>query len=77
MFGNTVRTVTETKCSLPAMQELPSHQEFIENQVKTMKKPGHWSRFGKFRIETKKTQGSDHMGHTTKKGRKMLQRQGR
>ena len=66
MFGGAAQTVTETKFSLSAMQELPSHQEFVGNQVKTTKKPGRWSRFGKFRVETKKTQGSDHMGHTTK-----------
>ena len=77
MFGSAARTVTETKCPLPAMQELPIHQKFVGNQVKTTKKPGRWSRFGKFRVETKKTQGPDHMGHTTKKRRKMLQRQGR
>ena len=33
MFGGAARTVTETKCSLPALQELPSHQEFVGNQV--------------------------------------------
>ena len=69
MFGSAARKVTETKISLPVMQEMPNHQEFVENQGKTTKKPGHWSRFGKLRVETKKTQGSDHRGNTTKKCR--------
>ena len=70
MFDSAARTVTETKCSLPTLQELPSHQEPVGNQVKTTKTPVHWSRFGKFRVGTKDTQGSDHIGYTTKKGRK-------
>ena len=36
---------------------------------KNHKKADCWSRFGKFRVETKKIQGSGHMGHTTKKRR--------
>ena len=70
MFGGAVRTMAETKCSLPALQELPSYPECVGNRATATKKPGRWSRFGKFRVETKKTQGSDHMGHTTKKHRK-------
>ena len=69
MFGSAARIVTETQSSLPALQELPSHQELVGNQVKTTKQPGRWSRFGKFRVDTKKTQGSNHMGSTTKKRR--------
>ena len=34
---------------------------------KTTKNPGRWSRFGKFGVRTKKTQGFNHMGQTTKK----------
>ena len=34
MFGSAVRKVTETKGSLPALQELPSQQEMVGNQVK-------------------------------------------
>ena len=68
MFGSA--DATKTNVSLFAVQELPGHQNASEVQVKATKKPGHWSRFGKFRVETKKTQGSDHMGHTTKKRRK-------
>ena len=70
IFGREARKVTETKSSLPTLQELPSYQEPVGNQIKTTKNPGRWSRFGKFRVGTKKTQGSDHMGHTTKKRRK-------
>ena len=58
MFGSAARKVTETKSSLPTLQEFPSHQEPVGNQVKVTKNPGRWSRFGKFRVETKKTQGS-------------------
>ena len=67
VFGSSTRKVTETKSSLPILQELPTHQEPVGNQVKTTKNPGRWFRFGKFRVITKKTQGSNHMGHTTKK----------
>ena len=67
IFGSAARIVTETKNSLPTLQELPSHQEPVENHVKTTKNPGHWSRFGKFRVRNKKTQGSNHMGRITKK----------
>ena len=69
MFCSAARTVTVAKCSLPALQELPNHQEFVGSQEKTTKKPGRWSRFGKFRVETKKTQETDHMVDTTKKRR--------
>ena len=69
MFGSAARKATETKSSLPALQELPSHQELAGNQVDTVKKPSRWSRFGKFKVETKMTQGTDHMGNTTKKRR--------
>ena len=53
MFGSAAQKVTETKSSLPTLQELPSHQEPVGNQVKTTKSPGRWSRFGKFRVRTK------------------------
>ena len=69
MFGSAARKVTETKGSLPSLQELPSQQGIVRNQVKTTKKTSHWSRFGKFRVETKKTQGTDHMFDTAKKRR--------
>ena len=49
---------------------MPSHQELVENQVKTKKKPSSWSRFGKIRVETKETQKIDHLGNTTKKRKK-------
>ena len=61
MFGSVAQKLAETKSSLPTLQEFPSRQEPVGNQVKTTKNPGRWSRFGKFRIRTKKTQGSDHM----------------
>ena len=69
MFGSAAREVTETKSSLPVLQELPSHQELAGNQVNIAKKPSRWSRFGKFKVKTKKTQGTDHMGNTTKERR--------
>ena len=61
--------MTETKGSLLALQELPSQQQIVGNQVKTTKKPSHWSRFGKVRVKIKKTQWTDHMVDTTKKRR--------
>ena len=69
MFGSAEQIVTETKSSLPALQELPSHQELVGNQVRITKKPGRWSRFGRFRVDVKKTQGSNQMCNTTKKRR--------
>ena len=69
MFGSATQKVTETKGSLPSLQEVPSQQEIVRNQVKITKKTSHWSRFGKFRVETKKTQGTDYMVDTTKKRR--------
>ena len=70
MFGSAAQAVTKTKSSLPALKESKNHQKAAEAQVTATKKSGRLSRFGKFRVETKKTQGSDHMGHTTKKRRK-------
>ena len=70
MFGSAAPKVIETKSSLPTLQELPSHEEPVGNQVKNTKNPGRRSRFGKFRVETKETQGSDYMEHTAKKRRK-------
>ena len=64
MSGSAARKVTETESSLPALQELPRHQEPVGNQVKTTKKPSRWSGFGTCRVETKKTHGFDYMGHT-------------
>ena len=37
MFGSAARKVTETKSSLPALQEFPSHQELVRNQIKPRK----------------------------------------
>ena len=52
-----------------AARKVPSNQELTRNQVNTVKKPSRWSRFGKFKVETKKAQGADHMGNTAKKRR--------
>ena len=72
MLGSAAHKVTETKSSLPVLQELPSHQELVGNQIKTTKKPSYWSRFGKFRVETKRTQKTDHMVDATKKHRDIV-----
>ena len=48
-----------------AARKVPSHQELTRNQVNSVKKPSRWSRFGKVKVETKKAQGTDHMGNTT------------
>ena len=47
VFGSAARSVTETDSSLPAPQELPSHQVSAGYQVKTVKKARQRSRFGK------------------------------
>ena len=57
------------KSSLPALRELPSPQDLAENQVKSERKPGPWSRVGKFKVGTKKTTRTEHVGSTTKKHR--------
>ena len=67
MFGGEAQIVTETRNSLPTLQELPSHQEPVGNSAKTTKNSSHWSRFRKFRVRNKKTQGSNHMGRITKR----------
>ena len=74
MFGSAARKVTKTKLSLSALQELPSHQKLARNQVKTTKKPSGWSRFGKFRVETKKTQGTNHTGDANNKNSRRILR---
>ena len=56
MFGGAAQGVTKIKSSLPAVQELPGHQKVSKVQVKPTKKPGCWSKFGKFKVDTKKTQ---------------------
>ena len=69
MFGGAARIVTGMESSLPALQELPSHQEPVGRQAKTAKKAGRWSRFGKFKVDTKKALGHDHRSTSTKKHR--------
>ena len=68
MFGSAAQAVTKTKSSLPALKESQNHQKAAEAQVTATKKSGRLSRFGKFRVETKKTQGSGHMGHHGRAG---------
>ena len=41
---------------------MPSHQELAGHQKKTVKKAGHWSRFGKFKVAVKKTLRPDYRG---------------
>ena len=65
MFRSAAQKVTETKSSLPTVQELPSHQEPVGNQVKTTKNPGGWSTFGKFKVSVKKTQKANSKSGTT------------
>ena len=70
MFGSAAQVVTKTESSLPALQELPSHQEAPGSQVKATKKQGPWSKFGKFKVESKKTQETSGTGSTTRRRRK-------
>ena len=71
MFGNAAREVTKTKSSLPAVQESPAHQKASEVQVKATKKPGRWSIFGKFKLDTKKTQETSGTGGIARMRRKL------
>ena len=65
MSGGVAQGATKTKISLPAVQELPGHQKASEAQVKATKKPGRWSTFGKFRVDTKQTKETSGTGGTT------------
>ena len=73
MFGSTAQEVTKTKGSLPALQNLPSHQEAPEAQVKATKKPVCWSTIEKIKTGNKKnTRNQWHRRylHTTRRQRK-------
>ena len=69
MFCRAAQTIKETKRPLPVLPELPIHQDHEGDKEDTAKKPRHWSRFGKFRVGTRKTQGAYHMDNTTKTSR--------
>ena len=70
MSGGVAQGATKTKISLPAVQELPGHQKASEAQVKATKKPARWSTFGKFKVDTKKTQQTSDTGGTIRRQRK-------
>ena len=70
MFKNASQVVTRIKSSLPSVQELPGCQKASEVQVKTTKKPGPWSKFGTFKVDTKKTQETSGTGGTIRRRRK-------
>ena len=55
---------------MPAVQELPGHQKASEAQVKATKKPACCSTFGKFKVDTKKTQQTSDTGGTIRRQRK-------
>ena len=67
MFGRAAREITKNKSSLPALQELPSPQDFTKNQTKTGRRPMPWSKFGKFKVGTEKTTRFSCVFGTTKK----------
>ena len=69
MFGSAVRKVTETNSSLPALIELPSHQELAGIQLKTMEKRSRWSIFGKFKVDSEKTLETNYRSNACKKCR--------
>ena len=54
VFGSAAQRGTETASSLLALQEISSHQESAVQQAKTGKKAGHRSKFGKFKVDTKR-----------------------
>ena len=70
MFGYTAKEMRETKTSPLTPHELSRHQKPVENQVQPEKKPSPRSRVGKFKVDTKKSQGTDQMGNNTTKKRR-------
>ena len=70
MFVSVTQGVTKTKSSLPAVQELSGHQNGSEARVKATKKPGRWSTFKKFKVDTKRTQETGGTGGTIRRRRK-------
>ena len=67
MFGCAAREITKNKRSLPALQKLPNPQDFTKNQTKTKRKPSPWSKFGNFKVGTKKTTRGSCVFGTNKK----------
>ena len=74
MFGCAAREITKNRSSLPALQELPSPQDFTKNQTKPGRRPMSWSKFDNFKVGTEKTaRGSYVFGITTKRQGNMYQ----
>ena len=69
VFGSAARKVTETENSLPALNELSSHQEPAGSQINTIKKQSNWSRVGKFKVDSTQMQGTNYRSNDIKKGR--------
>ena len=69
MFGRAAQAVRTTKRPLVAVPELPSDHDHGEDKKDTRKKPRHWSKFGKFKVGTRKEQGAHYMGNNAKKCR--------
>ena len=67
MFGCAAREIIKNKSSLPALQELPSPQDFTKNQTKPGRRPMPWSKFGKFKVGTEKTARYSYVFGTTTK----------
>ena len=67
MFGSAAQKATKTKSSLVVLQEVPSHQTSLGYQTEATKKPGHWSTFGKFKVDSDKTQKTSATDDATRK----------
>ena len=70
MFGSAAQKATKTKSSLAVLQEVLSHYKPLGYQTEAIKKPGCRSTFGKFKIESNKTQKTNATGDATRKQKK-------
>ena len=66
MFRSAAQKATTTKSALAALQESPSQQKSLGNWAEDTKKP----EFGKFNVDTNKTQKTSATGDTTRKQKK-------
>ena len=65
MFGSATQKVLKTKSSLPALQELPSHQKNLGNRMEATKNLGCWSGVRKFKVNIEKSQEANSKSGTT------------
>ena len=69
MFGSAAQKTTKIKRSLAVLQEVPNYQKPLRYQTEATKKPRRWSTFGKFKVDSNKTQKISATGDATRKQR--------